>query len=139
MKSNNLITARAVIFKSIDEIWKCWNSPEDIVNWYTASIDWHTPTAINNLEVKGRFDYRMEAKDGSFGFNYSGIYTNIIKNKKIEFVLDDGREVKVDFITWDKNTEIVETFEPENINPKDMQRAGWQSILNSFKVYIESK
>lgn len=137
--NNNFITVRTVVIKPIDEIWECWNSPDDIVNWYTASKDWHTPKAENDLTIGKKFCYRMEAKDGSFGFDFSGTYTNIVKNKKIEFTLDDGRKVKVDFITWDKNTEIVEFFEPEKTNPNDLQQAGWQSIMDNFKRYIENK
>lgn len=99
---------------------------------------WHTPRAENDLSVGGRFNYRMETLDGSIGFDYSGTYDEIIPETRIVLTLDDGRKVSVDFSGNDEKTRVDEEFEAENENPDEMQRQGWQSILNNFKNYAES-
>ncbi len=137
-KEQQIILVKTTINAPIDSVWQKWNSPEDITKWYNASEDWHTPKAENDLKVGGKFSYRMEAKDGSFGFDYWGIYDLIIPNKKLVFTLGDNRKVYISFSTMDNKTEIVESFEPENQNPHDMQQAGWQAILDNFKKYIEN-
>ena len=139
MESNQktLISVQTKIDAPIDIVWKCWTSPEDIVHWNFASSDWHTPKAENDLRVGGNFNYRMEAKDGSFGFDFWGIYDEVDPNKLIEFTLGDGRKVEVAFNMTNNKTEVTETFEAEESNPVDMQRNGWQSILDNFKNYTE--
>jgi len=92
-----VIRIRATVDKAIEIVWKCWITPEDIVKWNNASEDWYTPRAENNLRVDGKFNYRMEARDGSFGFDFSGVYSNVILNKLIEYTLDDGRKVSIQF------------------------------------------
>ncbi|CAF3948344.1 unnamed protein product [Rotaria sp. Silwood1] len=108
------------------------------MQWNNASPDWHTPNAINDLQVGGKFNYRMESKDGSFGFDFNGIYTNIELHKKIEYAIEGGRKVSVDFIAADNAIKIVETFEAEEENTYDLQEMGWQAILNNFKQHTEN-
>ena len=133
-----VIRIRATVDKAIEIVWKCWINPEDIIKWNNASEDWHTPRAQNDLMIDGTFNYRMEARDRSFGFDFSGVYSNVILNKLIQYTLDDGRKVSIQFNPLVKGTEITESFEAEEINPVDMQREGWQSILNNFKRYTEN-
>jgi uncharacterized protein YndB with AHSA1/START domain len=140
MKSEEktIISVQAKINASIETIWKCWTTPEDIFKWNNASDDWHTTRAENDLRVGGKFNYRMEAKDGSFGFDFEGIYEIVSINKQIEYTLGDGRKVKVVFTKVDNKTEVIETFEGESVNSIEMQRGGWQAILDNFKKYAEA-
>jgi len=133
-----LITIQALIHAPVKEVWKCWTSPGDIVKWNQASDDWHTTRAENDLRTGGKFKSRMEAKDGSFGFDFWGIYKTIVPEKLIESELGDGRQMKIEFHEKDEHTELVETFEAENTNPLEMQKNGWKGILNNFKKYVES-
>ena len=106
--------------------------------WNAASDDWHTPSATNDLRTGGKFTSRMEAKDGSFGFDFEGIYDEVINMELIKYSMADGRKVQVDFIKEGNNTQIIEKFDPESVNPIDMQKTGWQAILNNFKKYTEA-
>ena len=133
------ITVRTQISAPIEKVWKCWTSPEDIIHWNAASEDWHTTRAENNLEIGGKFSYRMEAKDGSFGFDFWGIYDKVIFQKSIEITLGDGRKMQVLFTDATTHTEVIETFEAEDENTIELQEQGWQLILNNFKKYIEQK
>lgn len=135
--SSNTLTIEALVNAPIETVWKAWSSPEDIVKWNSASDDWHTTKAENDLRAGGKFLSRMEAKDGSFGFDFSGIYTHVKPHELIAYTLDDGRKVSVHFTSEGLSTRIRSEFEPENQNPEDMQQAGWQAILNNFKTYIE--
>jgi uncharacterized protein YndB with AHSA1/START domain len=141
MKSNEKtnITVVAKIDAPVDMVWKYWTTPEDIVRWNNASEDWFTPRAENDLRTGGKFLSRMEARDGSSGFDFWGTYTDIKTCELIEYTLGDERKVKITFSAIDNKTEIVETFEAENTYTVDQQRIGWQSILNNFKKYAESK
>ena len=132
------ITVEAAITAPIEKVWQAWTGPEHIVKWNNASDDWHTPSATNDLTVGGKFTSRMEAKDGSMGFDFEGTYTYIQPNQTIEYIIADGRTVKVDFIIIDDHCKVIETFEAENENPVELQQQGWQSILNNFKSYVES-
>lgn len=134
-----LITVETVVNAPIDTVWKKWTNPDDIVKWNNASDDWHTTKAENDLKVGGKFLSRMEAKDGSTGFDFSGTYDTIKQNEIIEYTADDNRKVQVHFFDGDDKTTIIEVFEAENENPIEMQKSGWQSILNNFKKYTESK
>lgn len=134
-----LITVETVVNAPINSVWKKWTNPDDIVKWNNASDDWHTTRAENDLKVGGKFLSRMEAKDGSMGFDFSGTYTTIKPNEIIEYTADDNRKVQVHFFDGDDKTTIIEVFEAENENPLEMQKSGWQSILNNFKKYTESK
>ncbi len=137
-EKNILITIEANINATVDKVWKYFNEPEHVTKWNSASEDWHTPIANNDLKVGGRFTYRMEAKDKSWGFDFGGTYDTVTTNECIEYTLDDKRKVTVSFISNGNETKIVETFEAENTYAVEFQKAGWQSILNSFKAYTES-
>ena len=136
--SKKPITVEATIHSPLEKVWKCWSAPEHITKWCQASDDWHAPHAENDLTAGGKFKTTMAAKDGSFSFDFSGTYTDVIEHKKIAYVLDDQRKVEILFAAEGNTTKITETFDPENMNPIDMQRDGWQEILNSFKKYTES-
>ncbi len=139
MENNPKITIEAVIDAPIEKIWEYWTKPEHIVNWCNASEDWCAPSAINDLRVGGTFVTRMEAKDKSAGFDFGGKYDLVKKNENIEYTMDDGRKVKIEFIKQDNKTKVIETFDAETENSLEMQKNGWQSILNNFKKYTENK
>lgn len=132
------IEISTIIDAPIEKVWKFWTTTEHIKNWNNASPDWHTPHAENDLRENGTFNFRMEAKDQSFGFDFSGKYTKIVDLKEIAYSLGDQRKVEILFNSKGNQTEIIENFEAENTNPIDMQRKGWQAILDNFKKYTES-
>ena len=132
------ITVEATIKASAEKVWKYWAEPQHITRWCNASDDWHAPHAENDLRVDGKFKTTMAAKDGSMSFDFEGVYTNIQEHKLIEYTIGDGRKVKITFSSQGDETKVVETFEPENINPLEMQRGGWQAILDNFKKYSET-
>ncbi len=132
------IEVKTVIDQTVEKVWQYWTATEAVMKWNHASEDWHTTRAENDLQEGGKFNYRMEAKDGSFGFNFWGIYDKVRTNEMIEYTLGDNRKVKIIFISSENRTEIIETFDAENENPVAMQHDGWQSILNNFKKYAES-
>jgi len=132
------ITVETTVNAPVQKVWQLWSTPEHITKWNSPSDDWHTPQAENDLRVGGQFLSRMEAKDGSFGFDFSGIYEEVNEFELISYGLADGRKVSVEFESNGNQTKITETFDPENINPRDMQTAGWQAILNNFKKYAEA-
>ena len=132
------ITIEATVKAPVEKVWKFWTAPEHITEWNNASEDWHTPRAENDLRPGGKFLSRMEAKDGSFGFDFWGIYDEVVPNKVIAYTLGDGRKVRTVFSSAGNETTIVSEFEPENTNPIEMQRGGWQAILDNFKKYTES-
>jgi uncharacterized protein YndB with AHSA1/START domain len=123
----------------IEKAWEFFTLPEHITGWNFAAPEWHCPSAVNNLETGGKFSWRMEAKDGSMGFDFCGTYENIKLHQAIYSKLDDGRKVVVDFHQTGDGTKITETFDLEDINSAEMQRQGWQAILNNYKVYAERK
>lgn len=133
------ITIQATVNAPISEVWKYWTDPRHIVNWNNASEDWHTPTSENDLRVGGKFLSRMEAKDGSFGFDFGGTYTEVEPYRRIAYDMTDERSVEADFTEEDGKTRIVQTFDPEQQNSAEMQRQGWQAILDNFKKYVESR
>jgi uncharacterized protein YndB with AHSA1/START domain len=132
------ITIKSMIQTSVDLVWKMWTTPEEIQKWNYASDDWHCPYVDNDLRVGGRFTSRMEAKDGSAGFDFTGVYEKVIVNELIDYDMEDGRKVNTLFIARDNNTEVIETFEAENVNSVEMQREGWQAILDNFKKLVEN-
>jgi uncharacterized protein YndB with AHSA1/START domain len=132
------LTVETIVNAPIQKVWDSWTSPEHIIKWNSPSPDWHTPKAENDLRTGGKFLSRMEAKDGSFGFDFAGVYTNVKTNEQISYVIDDGRKVDVSFTQSGNTVKIVESFEAEDINPIEMQQGGWQAIINSFKSYTES-
>jgi uncharacterized protein YndB with AHSA1/START domain len=134
----NEITVSTEVRGSIKSIWESWTLPEHIVHWNFADDSWHAPAALNDLRVGGKFSYRMEAKDGSEGFDFSGVYTEIVALKVIAYTMDDGRTARVTFEENGDSTLVTEVFEAEQMNPVEMQQAGWQMILDNFKRYTES-
>jgi uncharacterized protein YndB with AHSA1/START domain len=132
------ITVETTVKAPIEKVWEIWTSPQHIIQWNAASEDWHTPSAENDLRVGGKFSSRMEARDGSFGFDFGGVYDEIVTNKRIAYTLGDSRKVEIDFTDNGDTTKIVETFEAENTNPVEMQKGGWQAIMNNFKKYTET-
>lgn len=133
-----LITVTVSIDAPIEKVWNCWTNPEHIIKWNFASDDWHCPWAKNDIQAGGKFVWRMESKDGSFGFDFSGKYTKVKQNELIEEILGDDRTVRISFSENGNKTEITEVFEAENQNPVEMQRFGWQAILNNLKKYVET-
>lgn len=133
----NEITVQIIVKAPIAEVWECWNKPEHITGWAFASDDWEAPAAENDLRVGGKFKTTMAAKDKSSSFDFAGIYTAIRENELIEYDLDDGRQVRAEFTELPEGVRITESFEPENQNPEEMQRTGWQAILDNFKKYVE--
>ena len=131
------VTVETVVAAPMEVVWSAWTEPEHITKWCAASVDWHAPRAENDLQIGGRFTTRMEARDGSAGFDFGGVYTALEEHSKIEYMMDDGRTVQIHFETTGEGIEIIETFDTENKNSAEMQRAGWQSILNRFKEYAE--
>jgi uncharacterized protein YndB with AHSA1/START domain len=131
------ITVKVTVNAPIQKAWDYWTKPEHIMEWSFASDDWEAPAAANDLAIGGTFSTTMAAKDGSVEFEFGGTYTNIVDLKEISYSMDDGREVTILFSTEGSTVTITETFDPENENPRDMQREGWQSILNNYKKYVE--
>jgi uncharacterized protein YndB with AHSA1/START domain len=138
-KEKKKLTVKADIKALLDKVWECWTEPNHITQWNNASDDWHTPKAENDLRVGKSFVYRMEAKDGSAGFDYEGKYKEVKDNELIAYTLGDGREVEIVFEEKADFTRVTETFEAENTFSLEMQREGWQSILYNFKRYVESQ
>ncbi len=134
-----VITVDALIDAPIEKVWDYWTKPEHITQWNFASDEWHSPKAENDLRVGGKFSSRMEAKDGSFGFDFGGVYDAVEDKKHIAYTLGDNRKVSVDFSTEGDKTKLVENFEAEGTNPVEMQKGGWQAILNNFKKHVEKE
>lgn len=133
------ITVETTVAVPAKRAWKAYNTPKDIMAWNNASADWHTPKAENDLKPGGTFNYRMESRDGKEGFDFSGTYNEVVPNEFLSYTIGDGREVEVSFDDDTKRTRIVVTFEAEDENPIEMQKQGWQSILDNFKKYVELK
>jgi len=131
------ITVQTTVNLPVDQTWSYWSGPEHITQWNFAADSWHCPSATNDLKPGGRFSWRMEAKDGSMGFDYCGTYMQVDEHKLIISRLDDDREVRVEFFEQDGKTRVTETFETEDVNTLDLQRTGWQAILDNFRNYTE--
>jgi uncharacterized protein YndB with AHSA1/START domain len=137
MKSIYKLVVETTINAPVKKVWQCWTEPEHITQWNNASPDWHTTKAENNLKVGGTFLSRMEAKDGSVGFDFIGKHTEVKKLERIVSTLGDGREMSVHFYEKGKKTWVVECFEIEKENTKELQYGGWLAILNNFKKHVE--
>lgn len=133
----SIITVQVTIQATVEKVWNFWTDPKHIIHWNFASDDWHTPYAESDFRVGGKFSSRMEAKDGSFGFDFWGNFTKIVPYKYIETLLGDNRKVQVSFIEKNTETLLTETFEAEQENSAELQQAGWQAILENFKKYVE--
>ncbi len=132
------ITIQITVNAPIEKVWKLWTSPHDIMRWNSASDEWHTTKAANEVRIGGNFSYRMEAKDGSEGFDFYGIYTKIKTNECIEYTMGDGRKATITFTPHENQTTIIQTFDAETENTIELQQMGWQAIMNSFKKYTET-
>ena len=132
-----VITVKATVNAPLEKVWKLWTDPTHITKWNNASEDWHTPKAENDLRTGGKFLSRMEAKDGSMGFDFIGVYSLVDPFKRIAYTMEDGRKADITFLENGGITAISESFEAENMNSIELQEAGWQSILNNFKKYAE--
>jgi uncharacterized protein YndB with AHSA1/START domain len=132
------ITVETKIAASIGEVWRAWTTPVDIKQWNAASDDWHTTKSAVDLRIGGAFSSRMEAKDGSIGFDFAGTFTNVVEQKLIESTFG-GRVLLVEFIVGQDGVTVRETFDAETTHPVEQQRQGWQAILNNFKKHVESK
>jgi uncharacterized protein YndB with AHSA1/START domain len=133
------ISIETEVKASLTTVWNAWVNPEDITRWNFAIDQWHCPKADIDLAVGGKFNYRMEARDGSMGFDFGGTFTEISLHKSIRFELEDSRVVTVEFIETAEGVRVIETFDAEDEHSAEQQKQGWQSILNQFKKYVESK
>lgn len=136
--SSTKITVQCTVKSNVSKVWEIWTTPEHIIKWNAASEDWHTTKAENDVKVGGKFTSRMEAKDGSLGFDFSGVYTQVEHEKFLAYKMEDGREVEVQFDGKGNETVVVETFDAEDQNPVDFQKQGWQAIMDNFKKYVEA-
>ncbi len=132
------ITVEVEVKAPVEKAWDLFNGPEHIVQWSNASADWHTPRATNDLKTGGTFSYRMEARDGSSGFDFNGTYDEVVPHERIAYTMEDGRMAEILFMKTDGGTRVTETFEMETKNSEELQRSGWQAILDSFKKYAEA-
>jgi uncharacterized protein YndB with AHSA1/START domain len=132
-----VITVQTVVNASIETVWESWNNPEHITKWAFASPDWHAPWAKNDLRAGGSFTSRMEAKDGSMGFDFGGVYDVVTANEYIAYTMEDGRKVKINFTAEGNVTKVVESFDAESENSIELQQGGWQAILDNFKKHTE--
>ena len=132
------ITVEATANAPVAKVWKAWNTPGDIMQWNAADPSWHSPSSENDLRVGGKFKHRMEAKDASFGFDFGGTFNDVQEHRKIVYTIGDGRKVELDFSSEGEATNIVEKFEAESTHSLEMQKAGWQAILDNFKKYTET-
>ena len=137
-QDKQVLTVENTVNAPVEKVWEYWTKPEHIIKWNTPSDDWHTPRAENDLKVGGNFLSRMEAKDGSAGFDFGGVYDAITKNEYIEYTIGDGRKVKITFKSDGNKTKITESFEAENTHSLEMQQGGWQAILDNFKKHTEN-
>lgn len=137
METSKMITVATTVNAPIEKVWKHWNEPSSIEQWCSPSPDWETVNSQNDLRIGGEFSSRMQAKDGSMGFDFGGMYTDVIPNQYIAYAMSDGRKVEISFSEENGKTHVRESFDPENINPEEMQRAGWQAIIDSFRDFTE--
>ncbi len=137
MKTNK-ITVQADIAADTKKVWDYYTQPEHIMKWNFAAPDWHCPKAENDVRAGGKYSARMEAKDGSWGFDFEAIYDVVVEYKNFIYTMGDGRKVAVDFENQGNKTHVIVTFDAEKQNSEEMQRSGWQSILDNFKKYVEA-
>jgi uncharacterized protein YndB with AHSA1/START domain len=136
--NDSRITVQADILADSAKVWRFYTSPEHITQWNAASDDWHCPSAENDLRPGGKMRFRMEARDGSFGFDFEATYDRVRDQAEIAYTMTDGRQATVSFEQLGNQTRVVVTFDAETENPVEMQRQGWQAILDNFKKYTES-
>jgi uncharacterized protein YndB with AHSA1/START domain len=134
MSTPTRITVSALINRPVADIWNLWNAPEHVMQWNAGSDDWHCPKANIDLRIGGRFSSTMAARDGSFSFDFEGVYDDVQMQRRIAYTMSDGRTCEVLFSVEQGDTRITETFDAETDNPVEMQRGGWQAILDRFKA-----
>lgn len=139
MSTPTRITITAHVNKPVAHVWRIWTEPDHILRWNAASDDWHCPEAINDLRAGGAFNYTMAARDGSFSFGFAGVYDEVQPHKRIAYTMSDGRTCEILFAEKDGGTEVIESFDAESQNPVELQRAGWQAILDRFKIHAEAQ
>ena len=132
------VTVEATVNLPVEKVWEFWTKPGHITEWCSPSDDWHAPYAENDLRVGGRFKTTMAARDGSVSFDFEGTYTSVEPHRNIEYTIDDGRKVQISFLPQGNETKLIETFEAEDTNPLEMQRGGWQAILDNFNSFVEN-
>lgn len=137
-KDKTIITVETTVKAPVAKVWEYWTTPKHIKQWNSPSDNWHTTYAENDLRADGKFVSRMEAKDGSSGFDFGGIYDKVTENDFIKYTIGDGRKVEITFSGDENETTIVETFETEDVHSIEMQRSGWQAIMDNFKKYTET-
>ncbi|MCO4292531.1 SRPBCC family protein [Solitalea sp. MAHUQ-68] len=137
IENRTKVTVETIVNAPVEKVWQYWIGPEHITKWNSASDDWHTPHAENDVRIGGKFLARMEAKDGSMGFDFGGVYDDVKENELIVYSLGDGRQVEVKFAGSGNETHVTEIFDAETENPVELQKSGWQAILNNFKKYTE--
>lgn len=135
----NKLKIESLVASDLETVWQAWTQPEHIIKWNFASDDWCCPRAVNELRVGGKYNARMEAKDGSFGFDFEAIYEELSFGKKISLKMADGRVATTEFSEMNGRTKIATVFDAEKENPQEMQKEGWQAILDNFKKYVESE
>lgn len=138
MKKLPTLTVKTTVPLPVDKAWEYWTLPKHIVQWNFASDDWSCPKATNDLREGGKFTSRMEAKDGSMGFDFEGVYETVELHKRLSYRIADGRRVDITFAEENGGTTITETFEAESTNSLEMQQNGWQAIMDNFRKYVES-
>lgn len=136
---NKTITVETIVNAPVAKVWQCWTDPVHITKWCQASDDWHAPYAENDIRTGGKFVTRMEAKDGSYGFDFGGVYDKVEVNSLIEYTMEDKRKVRIVFTSDGNKTSISESFDPEDENSLELQQTGWQAILDNFRKYTESE
>jgi uncharacterized protein YndB with AHSA1/START domain len=132
------LTVETNVEAPVEIAWTCWTQPEHITKWSFASPDWHTPQATNDLREGGNFSTRMEAKDGSMGFDFGGVYDVVKQHEEIAYTMGDGRKVDIHFIPEGNRTRVIENFQAEETNSLELQQGGWQAIMDNFKRYTEA-
>ena len=135
---NTPVTVQTTVNAPIEKVWQFWTLPEHIMQWNNASPDWHTPRAENDLRTGGSFVFTMAARDGSFSFDFGGIYDEVKMHELISYTIADGRKVTITFTPVNNGVDVSESFETESSNSREMQQAGWQAILDNFKKYTEN-
>lgn len=136
-QEKTVITVESTVNAPVQKVWEYWTKPEHVPYWNFASDDWHSPWVKADFREGGTFVARMEAKDGSMGFDFSGVYDVLRQNEYIEYTIGDGRRVKVNFTPNGNQTKVTESFEAEDTHSIELQRGGWQAILDNFKKYTE--
>ena len=131
------ITVETTVDAPLSTVWQCWTAPEHITQWNFAADTWHCPSATNDVRIGGQFSWRMEAKDGSAGFDFKGTYTEVEQERLLVYTIEDGRPVRISFVQNENSVTILETFEAENLHTAEQQREGWQAILEHFRRHVE--